>query len=154
MRRDQRGDTIVEVMAAIAIIGLALGSAYALSNRSFRTGQGTVERTQALALAQGQVEFLKNLGLSGEIDDLLATSNYGTGGKFCFRDDTGAAVAAGSGSYCYPYGPPGSKTLFNIDISYCNGAGCSPANVFAVNATWQKLGGGQNQLTVYYKAVE
>jgi hypothetical protein len=143
-------------MAAITIIGLALATAYALSNRSFRTGQSTVERTQALALAQGQVEFLKNAGLNGEIDDLLAMSNYGNGGKFCFRDDTGAVVAAGSGSYCDPYGPstppPGDKTLYNIDVSYCSGGGCE-SGVFTVTASWQALGGGQNQLNVYYKAV-
>jgi hypothetical protein len=140
-------------MAAITIIGLALATAYALSNRSFRTGQSTVERTQALALAQGQVEFLKNTGLNGEIDDLLATSNYGNGGKFCFRDDTGAVVAAGSGSYCYPYGPGNNKTLYNIDVSYCSGGGCE-TGVFTVTASWQALGGGQNQLNVYYKAVD
>jgi hypothetical protein len=138
-------------MAAITIIGLALATAYALSNRSFRTGQSTVERTQALALAQGQVEFLKNLGLKGEINNLLVTSNYGTGGKFCFRDDTGVAAAAGNGSYCYTYGPIDYKTLYNLDISYCDGSGCSPGGVFTITANWQALGGGQNQLNVYYK---
>ncbi|HEX5395388.1 MAG TPA: hypothetical protein VFW52_03510 [Candidatus Saccharimonadales bacterium] len=153
MKRNQLGDTIVEVMAAITIIGLALGTAYALSNRSYKTGQSTVERSQALALAQGQVEFLKNLGLNGEIDNLLTTSNYGNGGKFCFRDDTGAVVSAGTGSYCYPYGQSDNKSLYNIDISYCGGGGCSP-NVFTVTASWEALGGRQNQLMVYYKAVQ
>jgi type II secretory pathway pseudopilin PulG len=148
MRRNQIGDTIVEVMAAITIIGLALATAYALSNRSYRTGVSTVERTQALALAQGQVEFLKNLGLNGEINNLLTTSNFGTGGKFCFRSDNGQAVDANAtDTYCKPY----AGGLYDVSITYSGSAG-SPPGVFTVNTSWDALGGSRNKLEVYYKA--
>jgi Tfp pilus assembly protein PilV len=146
MRKSQIGDTIVEVMAAITIIGLALATAYALSNRSYRTGQTTVERTQALALAQGQVEFLKNLNLNGEIASFVQQSV--ASGPFCFNDDTGTAVnASATDSYCKPY----ADGLYNVAITYSGSAG-TPPGVFTVNVTWDKLGGGQNQLEVYYKA--
>lgn len=142
MKRPQIGDTIVEVMAAITIIGLALATAYALSNRSFRTGVSTVERTQALALAQGQVEFLKNLRLNDLLSKPVAS------GQFCFRGDTGEAVnASTSDSYCSPY----AGGLYNITITYSGAAG-TPPGVFTVNARWDALGGGQNQLELYYKA--
>src|SRR3990172_4662728 len=105
-----RGDTIVEVMLSITIMALALGGAYALSTRSFHTAQNTEERTEALALAEGQIEFLRNTGLRGNIGSLLATFPEGRG--FCFQDSDGAAVAADT-DYCQKYGI-GDDIPYNI----------------------------------------
>src|SRR3990167_4326737 len=123
----QRGDTIVEVMAAIAIMGLALGAAFALSNRSFHTAQNTEERTEALALAQGQIEFLRNAGLNNTIGSLIAAYPNSTH-PFCFIDggaNAGNAVAADN-DYCTTYGPdnppnPGALP-YDISITYCDGS--------------------------------
>lgn len=145
LKSRQSGDTIIEVMAAITILGLALGAAFALSNRSYLTGVHTRDRTEALSLAQGQVEFLKDVGLTGNIGTLKAA--YPNGEKFCFNDDTGDTVdAAGCTSY--------KNSIYNIAITYCSNpdAGCQE-NVFTVKADWIAGGtGNQNQLTIYYKA--
>ena len=56
----QRGDTIVEVMLALTVIGMALGVSYGIANRSLATGQLAQERTEALKLAESQLEILKS----------------------------------------------------------------------------------------------
>jgi prepilin-type N-terminal cleavage/methylation domain-containing protein len=58
--RKQRGDTIVEVLVAVAIISSVLGLAYATMNRNLQSIRDNQERTEASKLAQGQIELLKN----------------------------------------------------------------------------------------------
>lgn len=61
MSKFERGDTIVEVLFAIAVIGFVLGASYASASRSVRLGRDAQEHTQALKLAETQVERLKYL---------------------------------------------------------------------------------------------
>lgn len=137
LRSNQTGDTIVEVMASIAVLGMALGAAYGLSNRSFNTAVHTRDRIEAMALAEGQVEFLKDIGLKGQI------ATFNKSGTFCFDDNNGARS-----TNCVNY----KGSIYTLGITYCSGVGCSPANVFTVTATWISGGGGDNkQLTLFYK---
>jgi len=134
-------------------LGLSLGAAYALTNRSFRTAIHTRDRTQAASIAQGQIEFLKDRSLKGQINSLI--TQYGNS-KFCFVDNgpsAGSTVSATAGSYCMPYGPSNNKSIYDITVSYCDGSsGCGPANVFTIQASWIAAGSGQqNQLKLYYK---
>lgn len=55
----QRGDTIVEVLLAMAVVGMVLGLAYGITNRSIAIGRSAQERSEALKLAETQVELLK-----------------------------------------------------------------------------------------------
>ncbi|MEX0881444.1 MAG: prepilin-type N-terminal cleavage/methylation domain-containing protein [Candidatus Saccharimonadales bacterium] len=133
LRRHQAGDTIVEVMVAITIMGLALGGAYALSNRSFHTSQHTHERIAALSLAQGQIEFLKDRGLKGTVGSL-------PNGQFCFDDDNGQTPLASS-STCRTY----DNKVYDVAIS-------KSGNTFTVQVTWAGVGTGrQNNVILYYK---
>jgi prepilin-type N-terminal cleavage/methylation domain-containing protein len=59
MFKNTRGDTLVEVMISIAIVGLAVTIAYSLATRSLQTGVLATERTQANKIAESQVEALK-----------------------------------------------------------------------------------------------
>jgi prepilin-type N-terminal cleavage/methylation domain-containing protein len=52
MRKLQAGDTIIEVMLAMSIIGIVLGAAFGIANRSVSVGQDAQERTEALKLAE------------------------------------------------------------------------------------------------------
>lgn len=58
--RTQSGDTLVEVVMALAILSIALTLAYSLAGLSLRIGQGAQERTQAAEFAQQQAEALRN----------------------------------------------------------------------------------------------
>jgi Tfp pilus assembly protein PilV len=59
LHKNNTGDTIVEVMIAIVVLGAALGGAFAISNRSQLATQANHERFQAQVLANGQAERLR-----------------------------------------------------------------------------------------------
>jgi type II secretory pathway pseudopilin PulG len=54
------GDTIIEVMLCIAIVGAVIAGAYALASRSLAEGVSASEHSQAIKMAEGQVEALKS----------------------------------------------------------------------------------------------
>ena len=56
---NQRGDTIIEVLMAIAVIGMVLGSSFGIVNRSLAIGRDSQERSEALKIAESQLEKLK-----------------------------------------------------------------------------------------------
>jgi len=57
----KRGDTIVEVLICLAVLGLTLGSATVVVNNNRKTIMGTQERSVALKLVQGQIEKTRAL---------------------------------------------------------------------------------------------
>src|SRR5579859_5049906 len=59
IKNTMRGDTIVEVMVSVVVLGLVLGTAYSLSNKSLKTGTQANQRSQALSVASSQIERLK-----------------------------------------------------------------------------------------------
>jgi type II secretory pathway pseudopilin PulG len=54
-----RGDTIVEVLIAIAIASFAIGTSYALANKSLQNAIGASDRNQAVNIAENQIADLK-----------------------------------------------------------------------------------------------
>jgi|GEM_PF-887133 len=58
-RLNSRGDTLVEVMIAVAILSMVLAASYTLSSHAARLGQSAKERTQAVAYAQQQAEIIQ-----------------------------------------------------------------------------------------------
>ncbi len=91
----QRGDTIIEVMIVLAVLGLAIGIAYSTANRSLLNARQAQENSQATAAAQAQVEQLVSIGCtSGNPEcDITNSANPGYlllhppgGGAFCIVD--------------------------------------------------------------------
>lgn len=78
------GDTIVEVLIAIAVVSLILGGAYVTTNRSLQATRSAEERSVALKLAESQVEQIKALSKTdpGLIFDTTTPNPFciGTGG--------------------------------------------------------------------------
>lgn len=56
---NQRGDTIIEVMIVLAVLGLALSISYATANRSLLNTRQAQENSEATSLVQSQVEALR-----------------------------------------------------------------------------------------------
>lgn len=125
----QSGDTIVEVLIAIGIVGLMLASAYAITNRSNRSLQDAQERGQALKLVETQIELLRN---SGSLPV----------GSTCFKSDGTAA----SGTTC-KVGADGQPTTTQpaYTLSITSGT------VYTVRAAWSSVLGVQTNVTVYYR---
>jgi type II secretory pathway pseudopilin PulG len=57
---NQRGDTIIEVLLCIAIAGSVITGAYALASRSLAEGVSASEHSQAIKIAESQIEALKS----------------------------------------------------------------------------------------------
>ncbi len=127
--RLQAGDTLVEVLIAIAIVSLVLVSAYASVNKNTQMNQTTQERSQATQLVQAQIEFLRAAkGLPS--------------GSSCFSQ----AGIATSGSGCdAPQG--GASYKLSIVSSTLPG-------VYTVKAQWTSLSGNVANVTISYKPYE
>ncbi len=68
----QRGDTIVEVMVVLAVLGLAMGISYATANRSLKNTRQAQENSEATALVKAQIEQLRSLASTEQ----PGTDNY------------------------------------------------------------------------------
>lgn len=134
----QSGDTIIEVLLSITILGLVLAGAYSLANRNLSSGTQAERRNQALAAAQGQVERIIN----AQNNDPAKLIDYTTAsGDFCIRDDN-TRVAADS-EECVAYGDQQYALSVQYDTS---------TKVFTVTANWEADSRAQSdQLTLYYK---
>ena len=82
----QRGDTIVEVLIAIAVASAILGGSYTIANKSSQQIRGAQERTEASKIAAGAVE-----NLASTIASTSPLSVVSSGKLFC--PDTGRAAA-------------------------------------------------------------
>jgi type II secretory pathway pseudopilin PulG len=71
-----RGDTIVEVLMSIVIVGAVIAGAYALASRSLAEGVSASEHSQAIKLAEAQVEALKSRQKDAGGDPTLWNSTY------------------------------------------------------------------------------
>lgn len=108
MRRlDERGDTLVEVVMALAILSLVLVSSYALATGTFRLGRGAGERTQAVNYLQQQAEALRTYRNSVDWtvfrQAVAGFGGVGAGGEFCMTQVnqlTGRVWRPGTGPAC------------------------------------------------------
>jgi type II secretory pathway pseudopilin PulG len=55
----QRGDTIIEVLIALSVLGLVIASSIALANQSLAVGRAAQERVEGLKVAETQLELLR-----------------------------------------------------------------------------------------------
>lgn len=106
----RRGDTIIEVMMAMAIIGLILAAAYATTSRNLNTSQHTQERTEAVKIAETQIELMKSLTGSSR------ASLYSLPSDFCVNS-TGPSVQSGvctQGRYNYSIRRSGTSVFIVV----------------------------------------
>jgi len=130
MKKFEHGDTIVEVMLALAVIGLVLGLSYATANRALRTGRFAQEQTEAVKLAEGQIERLKyNAGLT----DLQRAANN------IFDNRAGYMIFCMSDTFkkVLPTDPTFADDCLNRSGLYNQTVTYSPAlDTFNVKVTW------------------
>ena len=162
-----RGDTLIEVMIAMAIISSVLAVSYTTASRALNMGQQAQERVEALKLVEGQIETLKYAaGLDG-------TTVYSAGDSFCldasgvvqaqnavpddlFTDTLNSAAAASgipvSGEIYNTKCSVGTSGRYKLSIvRQDSGAAPSLRSTFLVRARWERLGGGIDEVAIYYK---
>ncbi len=122
------GDTIVEVLVAMAVVSLVLAGAYVSANRSTKATRTAQERGEALKLAEAQVEQIK------------------------IAVDKGTALPA---SFCFEGGlqTPSSNPLCTTTngIPYTRSITSNGAGNYVVKVTWDALAGGINNVELDYR---
>ena len=136
-RLTQRGDTIVEVMVVLAILGLSIGISYATANRSLQGMRQSQENAQATALLQSQLESLR-YWYPNLTDAQMSAA-------FCM--DTSASTAATvavpvSNAACTTGTGP---TKLSITQNPSN------TNEFTLSAAWDDYDGSTATVTLVYR---
>lgn len=137
--RNQRGDTIVEVIIAIAVISSVLAGAFYLTNHSTRAVRDAEEHAQALQLLQGQVEQLRAQAPDNRWTDLPA--------HFCFSSSGAITPLASSTTYGCKAG-----TYYNFVID--RPAAAPPAGqnaLFKVKVQWDSILDAKGNESLLYK---
>lgn len=69
--KSQRGDTIIEVLIALSVLALILVAGYSISTRSINGVRVSQERSEALRVAESQLEQLRGLSSGVATADAL-----------------------------------------------------------------------------------
>ena len=133
---NEHGDTIVEVLIAVAIVSFVLAVAYATSNHNVKSTVDAQEHSQAIKAVQAQLEFLRNQGKTAAND-------------VCFDTSNGTELAS-SNAAC-TVSPYGASTQPNYKLQIFQPIGGS--NSYTVTATWPSVFGNglDSTITMYYR---
>lgn len=166
----RRGDTIVEVLIAIAIIGVVLSGAFVAINRDSNASLQVQERSQAIKLVETQLERLKGVA-SDPAKDVF---NAATPGLFCLdgslaRQNLSLAIipdlnadnlnAIPSGNYpvnCVvdsggsPYSGSSQSVPFSVSLERTT----ADNHTFRARARWERAGGGRDEIAITYRLYE
>lgn len=139
MMRAQKGDTVVEVLIAIAVVALVLAGAFAATRKGQITSQRTEERNQATKYLEQQTERLK-LQSSNPVLFGPALSNAANCIDDSFSLQTGAPCTYDS----------------RYEVYFVRVAGT--ANTFQISVEWDPLAGNEGNAretaTAFYKAYQ
>lgn len=128
---NKSGETIIEVLISVAVIGATLAGSYYLANRSSQQTRAAVERTEALKAAESKVEILR----SNLKNDIALEGS----GPYCVLSGSMSTVSDG---ICKV------EPRYNILTTVSTTAGVS---TYAFTATWDSILGTQDTLTIYYR---
>lgn len=130
-----KGDTIVEVLLAIAVVSAVLGGAFVSANRSLRGARISQERGEALKHIEGQLEKLK----AATKDSAKSDAVFAATGEFCLND--ALDVVTIPNSVCN-VGPDGRYAL-SVTRS---------GDDFTASAKWDKFAeSGQEVVNIVYR---
>jgi type II secretory pathway pseudopilin PulG len=146
--KQQRGDTIVEVLVSITVVSLILGSAFVTTNKSLQATRTSQERSNALKLAESQVEQLKG----AVANPATAPTVFGAAGAFCMYTTAGAISVLTTPNANCTVGTGGAPTTvepkFNLSIT-------RSGNDFTIKNTWNNLNGKSvDQITIKYRVYQ
>ncbi|HVX23940.1 MAG TPA: prepilin-type N-terminal cleavage/methylation domain-containing protein [Candidatus Saccharimonadales bacterium] len=144
--RNQAGDTIVEVLVVLAVLGAALAIAFMIANHSLGTDRDSQEHSQALTLLQSQVEALRTLPLS----------TYTDGEYFCINlaaTPPAAVPFTASPVNLNSYGTYPATCIqgfYHLAIHYIKAVSNAP-DTFTLTAVWDSALGGKGQASLIYR---
>jgi len=122
----QRGDTIIEVLIATAIISLTLVSSFAIINRNTRASQDVQEHSYAQKFVEKQIEYLKSQSGEPNASDICSKSSGS------YNSDKTCTITTGGADYVVSI-VKDQKGLYKVKIK------------------WMTLEGREAQETAYYR---
>lgn len=137
-----KGDTIVEVLIVLAVLGGALGFAYGIANKSLLQGQDAQEHTEAVKILEGQIEQLRAVVSQ-------AGSNPSFPSYFCLdANNNPQSIGNPANHSSYPPACVKGQSLFYIYIIPNNPS----ANTYLATCVWDNvMGTGQDTVTLAYR---
>lgn len=153
LRNNNRGDTIIEVLLAIAVVSSVLGLTYSTMNRNLLTMRGNQERTEATRAAQDQLERLRSAWISNQ----AAVTGQSTNG-FCINNANQVRPLSGGS----PTADPAVDSLADYATAGCaSGTGslysmgirrdAVNTKTYRVFVRWPSLNGGISEVSTVYK---
>ena len=137
---NQNGDTIVEVLLAIAVVSVVLAGAYASVTRSLNSARVSQERSEAVKLVESQLESLEVVLKDSVKTNMILNSPT----DFCLDDSLDIKTA---GSAECNKGPDGRYKLSTKYDPPTPGP-----EKFTSSARWDRAGGGEEQrIDIVYK---
>ena len=126
MRRlNIKGDTIVEVMISLMILGSVMAAAYAITNFSLNIELSAQERSDALNIAQNQLESLKTMVNSNNNNLNFISTAVGNNStdNFCIVNNNIVAnninncTFSGNGGSAVSNAPSFQVSIFQQDVT-------------------------------------
>ena len=141
MIKNERGDTLIEVVFSLAILAATLITAFNIANMSYRMGLQARERTQAISINQAQAEMLQ-LHRNQTIEQKVS------GGADQPGDDLLSAIGTACAAACYfmPAQNPvliqstalTTANMFNTRIQRSGGCGLNSTRCsFNIRTEWE-----------------
>ena len=149
-QRNQRGDTIVEVLVVLAVLGLAIGISFATANSSLLATKGAQENSQASELLQSQVEALRYMVPTAD-STAPDPSVLQTDAPFCLVTSSLPYKVVSSpldsvADECQQGGPDPANPLYNVSIQF------DGTSTYTLIATWDDISGqGKDSVTMVYR---
>ena len=131
----ERGDTIVEVLFAVVVIGIVLTGAYSVVTHSIIDEQDAQEHSYALGLIQSQIEQLRAYMISNP----SGTPPFNT--------------VNGASPYCMVQGNLASNYQYSLNIKLASSSNPNISPIYQVSAKWPSLltGGSTDQIIIPYR---
>ncbi len=131
---NQSGDTIVEVLLALAVVSAVLGGAYASANRSVSITRASQERGESLKVVEDQVEKLKVA---------IEKGKSMPGGTFCI-DDSLNPISPPTPAACNKQPINGVEYRLSVQPSV-------GTDTYTVTSQWDSLRGGTDEIKMIYR---
>lgn len=148
----ETGDTIVEVLIAIAVLSVVLGGAFAIANRSLTNITKAQEHTTALKYAEQQIERIKQLADGNNGLDSLGGNIFGPSpaSPYCVIINGSNKLQIVNGNQC-KFGI--SPVLYNASVTPTATpvSGSTHSYNFVVKVTWPGINGGTDNVELNYR---
>jgi prepilin-type N-terminal cleavage/methylation domain-containing protein len=146
-----RGDTLVEVLVALAVASFLVVIAYTSSNRGLTGAQVAQDREQGLKMAESQIEGLRLLpNAAAQPATFCLDLSSGTPVAFYPTGAIATDVDLETPATYANYGPSCTTGIYHISITHPSPPS---VHVFTIRVRWQHAGDvGNDEVELQYTA--